>query len=182
MNTGAKHEPRLRQRAAQPYLAIPAHVTTEAEFRRAADRGFPELFGWLQEHRVEPSGPPFIRYLVFDKDGPPVEIELAVPVGASVAGDERVRDGVLAPGRYLTLLHVGPYSSTTAPDLRAAHSSLRKWANEHGVVLDSRDTARGWELGGCSEHYLSGPVEEPDHSKWETELAYLTSEASGGAA
>lgn len=157
-----KHEPQIRQRAAQPYLAIAAHVTTEAEFRRAADSGFPELFRWLGEHGVEPSGPLLIRYLELDEDGDPLEIELGVPVGAGVPGDERVRAGVLPPGRYATLLHVGPYSSKTAPDLKAAHAALRDWADKQGVAL-----------AGCVEHYRIGPVEEPDHSKWETELAYL---------
>ena len=51
----SEHEPQLQLREAQPYLAIPAHVTTQAEFRRAADPGFPELFGWLAEHGVEPA-------------------------------------------------------------------------------------------------------------------------------
>ena len=50
-----EHEPQLRLRQARPYLAIAAHVPTQAEFRRAADRGFPELFGWLAEHGVEPA-------------------------------------------------------------------------------------------------------------------------------
>ena len=27
------------------------------------------------------------------------------------------------------------------------------------------------------EHYIIGPAEEPDHSKWETELVYLTVES-----
>jgi effector-binding domain-containing protein len=160
-----KHEPQIRQRAAQPYLAIAAHVTTEAEFRQAADSGFPELFRWLGDHGVEPSGPLLIRYLELDEDGEPLEIELGVPVGAAVPGDGRVRAGVLPPGRYATLLHVGPYRSTTAPDLKAAHAALRDWADKRGVALD-----------GCVEHYRIGPVEEPDHSKWETELAYLTAE------
>lgn len=170
------HEPQIQQRAAQPYLAIPAHVTTEAEFRRAADSGFPELFGWLQEHGVEPSGPLFIRYLVFDEEGTPLEIELAVPVAEEVPGDGRGKADVLPPGRYVTLLHVGPYRSTTAPDLGTAQAALRDWTNEQGIALDSRETDRGSALGGCVEHYLVGPAEEPDHSKWETELAYLTAD------
>jgi len=79
-----QHEPRLEQRAAQTYVAIPAHVTTEAEFRRAADSGFPDLFGWLRGNGVEPAGPPFIRYLTLDANGEPLDLELAVPVDAGV--------------------------------------------------------------------------------------------------
>jgi hypothetical protein len=67
-------EPQIQQRAKQPYVAIAAHVPTEAEFRKAADSGFPELFGWLQERGVERAGPPFIRYVVMDAEGDPVDI------------------------------------------------------------------------------------------------------------
>jgi len=157
------NEPQLHERAAQPYLAIAAHVRTETDFRRAADSGFPELFQWLREHGVAPSGPLFIRYRLLDDEGQPREIELAVPVGEGVAGDGRVRADVLPPGRWATLLHIGPYTSATAPDLAAARAALHDWAKERGVVLEGR-----------VEHYIIGPVEEPDHSKWQTEIAYLT--------
>ena len=171
-----RHEPKIQQRAARPYVAIPAHVTSEAEFRRAADSGFPELFGWLQERGVKPAGRLFIRYLVVDNEDNPVEIELAVPVGSDVTGDARVRADVLPSGRWATLLHVGPYSSATVPDLSAARAAMRTWMEEQGVVLDGRETDNGSTLRGCVEHFRIGPAEEPDYSKWETELAYLTAE------
>jgi effector-binding domain-containing protein len=171
-----QHEPQVQQRSAQPYVAIPAHVTSKAEFRRAADSGFPELFGWLQERGVKPAGPLFIRYLVVDKEDNPVEIELAVPVAPDVSGDARVRADVLPSGRWVTLLHVGPYSSATTPDLSAARAALRTWMDEQDLVLDGRETDDGSTLRGCVEHFRIGPAEEPDYSKWETELAYLTPE------
>lgn len=156
-----QNEPQVQQRAAQPYVAIRAQVTTEAEFRRAADSGFPEVFGWLREQGIQPAGPPFIRYLAFDEAGQPREIELAVPVEYGVTGNGRIRADTLPPGPHVTLLHVGPYTSATAPDLKAAHSTLRAWAAELGIAL-----------GGYVERYVIGPVEEPDFSKWQTELAY----------
>ena len=33
---------------------------------------------------------------------------------------------------------------------------------------------QGLARGDYVEHYVKGPVEEPDHTRWETELAYLT--------
>ena len=103
-------EPQLQRREAQPYLAIHAHVTSEAEFRHAADTGFPALFAWLGERGVEPGGPVFIRY-VADSD----DIELGVPVAPGVAGGEvglglapvgpDVEERGPAPGRQLTGLH-----------------------------------------------------------------------------
>ena len=151
-------EPQLQQRAAQPYLAIHARVSSEAEFRHAADTGFPELFGWLGEHGVEPAGPIFIRYSA-DSD----DIELGVPVAPGVAGDERVRAGELPAGRWATFVHVGPYRSETEPDLAAGRATLEAWADAQGLAR-----------GDYVEHYVKGPVEEPDHARWETELACLT--------
>jgi effector-binding domain-containing protein len=174
MSMTETNEPQIDQRGAQPYVAIRARVNTEAEFRRAADTGFPELFGWLRARGVEPAGPLFIRYRAVDGDGQPREVDLAVPVADEVPGDGRVAADVLPSGRWLTLRHVGPYRSTTTPDLGAARTTLRAWADEQGVALDIRETDGGTALGGCIEHYLIGPHEEPDHSKWETELAYLT--------
>ena len=151
-------EPQLQRREAQRYLAIHVHVTSEAEFRRAADTGFPELFGWLGEHGVEPAGPIFIRYRA-DSD----DIELGVPVAPGVTGDERVRAGELPAGRWATFVHVGPYRSETDPDLAAGRATLEAWADAQGLAR-----------GDYVEHYLKGPVEEPDHARWETELASLT--------
>lgn len=159
----SEHEPQLQLRDAQPYLAIHAHVPTQAEFRRAADRGFPELFGFLREHDIEPAGPLFIRYVEIDSAGDPTAIELAVPVADGVTGEGRIRAGVLPAGRWATFVHVGPYNSATEPDLAAGRATLRAWADAQGLAR-----------GDYAEHFVKGPVEEPDHARWETELAYLT--------
>ena len=47
-------QPQLEDRAEQPYVGIAGRVASEAEFRDAVDRGFPQLFGWLQENGVTP--------------------------------------------------------------------------------------------------------------------------------
>jgi hypothetical protein len=159
----SEHEPQVQLRDAQPYVAIAAHVPTQAEFRRAADRGFPELFGWLAEHRVEPAGPIFIRYVELDDAGDPVDIELGVPVAPGVAGDDRVKADTLPEGRWATFVHVGPYNHVTEPDLAAGRATLRAWTDAQGLARL-----------GYVEQFIKGPVEEPDYTRWETELAYLT--------
>jgi effector-binding domain-containing protein len=78
-------------------------------------------------------------------------------------GDERVRADSLPAGRYLTLMHVGPYRSETAPDLAVTRERLIRWAAQEGIVHSP------WWV----ERYLIGPMEEPDFTKWETEFAYL---------
>jgi effector-binding domain-containing protein len=163
-------EPQIELRPAQQYVGIAGEITDGVP--AFVDRAFPELFGWLREHAAEPAGPPFIRYRELDTDGEPIELEVGAPVNGDDRGDERVRADALPAGRYLTMLHVGPYRSETAPDLAAARARLVDWAAKQGIVY-SRETDRGLALPCCLERYLIGPMEESDFSKWETEFAYL---------
>jgi DNA gyrase inhibitor GyrI len=165
-------EPQIEERAERPYLGIRSEVPTGG-IRPVVDRAFPRLFAWLGEHGIQPSGPPFIRFHELDPAGEPLEIESAVPVTDAAAPDEGpVRPGVLPAGRYVTLLHVGPYTHDSVPDLTDAQAALRGWTEEHGIVC-SRASERGESLPGCVEHYRIGPPMEADWTKWETELAYL---------
>jgi effector-binding domain-containing protein len=165
-------EPQIEERAERPYLGIRSEVPS-AGIRSVVDRAFPQLFGWLSEHGIQPSGPPFIRYHQLDRAGEPLEIESAAPVADGAAPEEGpVRPGVLPAGRYVTLLHVGPYTHDSVPDLTDAQAALRGWTKEHGIVC-SRPSERGESLPCCVEHFRIGPPMEADWTKWETELAYL---------
>jgi effector-binding domain-containing protein len=138
-------EPRIEERAEQSYEGIRETVTMET-LSPAIDRGFPALFGRLAERGAQPGGAPFIRYL---RVGEEMEIDLAVPIADG--------EHVLPAGRWLVALHVGPYSG-----LRDAHGALQDWARGQGI-----------EWTEFCEHYLTDPREEPDSSRWATELAYL---------
>lgn len=168
-------EPKIQDRAEQPYLGIRSEVTDGLP--AVVDRAFPQLFAWLAEHGVEPSGPPFIRCHEVDDAGEPLEIEVAAPVseGGEPPDDGPVRAGLLPAGRYVTLLHLGPYRSTEVPDLGDAQAALRGWIEREGIVC-SRPSDRGSSLPCCVEHYRIGPPLEADWAKWETELAYLVVE------
>ena len=61
-------KPRVEQRAAVPYVAIPCHVSEDG-VAAAVDSAFPELFRWLGDRGIEPLGPPFIRSLEIDPSG-----------------------------------------------------------------------------------------------------------------
>lgn len=163
-------EPQIELRPAQPYLGIAGAITDGVP--AFVDSVFPELFSWLGAHGVEPAGPPFIRFRELDTDGEPLELDVGAPVDTDARGDERVRADALPAGRYLTLMHIGPYRSETLPDLAVARERLTSWAAREGIVY-SRETDRGSALPCCVERYLIGPPAEADFSKWETEFAYL---------
>jgi effector-binding domain-containing protein len=163
-------EPQIAQRPAQPYLGVAGRIIDGVP--AFVDKAFPELYRWLADHGVKPSGPPFIRFRELDAQGEPLEIEVAAPVETQAEGDERVKAGTLPAGRYLTLVHRGPYRSESAPDLAAAREQLVTFAAERGIV-HSRTTADGTTLPCAVERYLIGPPAESDFMKWETEFAYL---------
>ena len=168
-------EPQIEERAEQPYLGIRCELTDG--IRAAVDQAFPQLFGWLGEHGVAPSGPPFIRYRELNDPGEPLVIEAAAPVSdlADPPEGAPVQTDVLPAGRYVTLQHVGPYTHATAPDLVDAQAAMRTWIEREGIVT-SRPSERGSALPCCVEHYRIGPPMEEDWTKWETELAYLVVE------
>ena len=132
------------------------------------DAGFPELFGWLQEHGIVPDGPPFIRYLVIDMENG-LEIELGAPVASVVTGSGRICPGALPAGQWAVLRHIGPYDG-----LMASNAALLAWAQQQGIELDSWETDRGDAWRGRVEHYLTDPSAEPDPGKLETDVAFLT--------
>jgi len=164
------HDPQVQARATQHYAGIPVTVTMDG-LSAAVDSAIPELFGWLAGQGIAPSGPPFIRYLVIDMAGK-MQIELGVPVAAPVAAGGRVQPGSLPEGNYLVLRHTGPYDG-----LIASNAALQRWASEHQIEFDTWDTAEGSAWRGRAEHYLTNPAAEPDPAKWETDVAYLTTQA-----
>jgi effector-binding domain-containing protein len=164
-------EPQIELREAQQYVGIRAPVT--AGIRDFADNAFPELFGWVFENGIAPAGPPFLRYHEVDRSGEPLEVEAGVPVESPPASaNGRVQGGALPAGRYLTALHVGPYTSDTVTDLGDARAELVKWARDNEVAY-GRETDRGLSFPCALERFIVGPVDDPDFTNWQTEFAYL---------
>jgi effector-binding domain-containing protein len=160
--------PEIVTRAEQPYVAIRARVTM-AELGGVADR-LPEVFGWLGARGRAPAGPPFFKYNFIDM-ARELEVEAGVPVAAAVDGDGEVVSGVLPAGRYAILIHQG-YPS----ELVGATKELLDWAAGQGLSWDASPDGTGERWGARLENYLTDPREEPDMSKWLTELAFRLAE------
>jgi effector-binding domain-containing protein len=74
-------------------------------------------------------------------------------VAGPVPASDLVRGGELPAGRYLTLVHTGPYDG-----LIAANAAVQDFAAGNGITLES--SADGRRFAGRVEHYR-------------TEVAYL---------
>lgn len=158
-------EPQVVERPAQPYVAIRAQVTMQT-IGTVLPELHPSVFAWLRERDISPAGYPFWKYNVIDMERG-MEVEVGAPVEAVTEGDGRVMAGVLPPGRYATLRYTGH------PDgLIDATASLQDWAKEQGLTWDVRQVPDGELWAARLEIYESDPVEEPDMSKWITQLAF----------
>jgi len=156
--------PSIVERPEQPYVAIRGLVTMQT-IGSIADR-LPEVFVWLAEHGLEPTGAPFFKYNRIDMERQ-LEVEVGVPVAATAEGDGEVRSGVLPAGRYATVTHVGH------PDeLVGVTAALLDWAAQQGLRWDMSETDDGQRWGCRLEVVNTDPAEEPDMRKWETELAF----------
>lgn len=156
--------PEIETRAEQPYVAVRAKVTM-GEIAAFARR-FGEVFGWLDSHGLAPAGPPFFKYNVIDM-ARELEMEAGVPVATATSGDDQMVAGVLPAGRYATLTHVGHPS-----ELMAATRALLDWAAEQGLTWDVTPSEDGDRWACRLENYLTDPDQEPDMSKWVTQLAF----------
>jgi len=165
-------EPKLIHRDKQPYMGIRTSVTLQG-MATVMPKLMPELYGWLDAHHVKPTGPEFIRFIVIDMDKV-LDIEVGIPVAKAVAGDSRVKPGVLPEGRYASLTHFGNYSGLIAPN-----AQIQEWGKTKGLKWKMRKTKNGDEWVGRIEFYKTDPRKEPDPSKWETEILYMVADGKG---
>jgi GyrI-like small molecule binding domain len=165
-----RNQPRIVARPAQPYLAVARAVTDSVP--GAVEAAFGQLVGWMGAHGVAAAGPPFIRVPEVDREGIPFALEAGLPTAALVPASDGIVAAELPAGRWATLLHVGPYCHDRGAGLDDARLSLVLWAADRGLTY-SHPTPRGEALVCCVDHLRVGPGVEPDHLRWQTELAYL---------
>ena len=158
--------PEIVTRAEQPYVAIRGHVSMAELGAFAVRTG--EVFAWLGSRGLTPAGPPFLKYNVIDMMRQ-LEVENGVPLTApaDATGDGEVISGLLPAGRYATVTHVGHPS-----ELAGATKALLDWAAGQSLTWDMSPGETGGRWGSRLEIYLTDPREEPDMSKWVTQLAF----------
>jgi DNA gyrase inhibitor GyrI len=160
----------IQERPALPYLGIPLTARlSEFGAPDGPNAMIPRVYQWLADHAVVPQGGPLYVYRHVGAPDEPVDLTVAVPVAEPVKPSHGLVFGSLPAGTYVVGRHVG------APDrIPASHSEVQKWAAANGHLLDVLRDDHGALWTGHAEHFLTDPAEEPDASKWITELLFKT--------
>jgi effector-binding domain-containing protein len=152
---------RVEQRPERPYVGI----RVVAPFRgmlRVYDDLLKELRSWVAQSGVETVEYGFLRLHVIDMSGP-MDIEAGFFTVGEQPGGERVRPGLMPPGRYATL--------TYKDHAIRANRALLDWVRDNGHELDRRDAPEGDAFACRYEACLTDPKLEPRKTKREIELA-----------
>ena len=143
-----------REIQSQPIVGIRATTTME-EIKQVIGALFGEIMEYFTRNGLAPAGMPLTIYHEMDADR--LEMECGMPVTSPVEGTERVRPGELPAGKVATVTHMGPYEQ-----LGQTWSALMKWMEEEGLQA----AGAPWEV------YVTDPGEEPDQSKWRTDIFF----------
>ena len=138
----------------QPIVGIRATTTME-EIKEVIGALFGEIMEYFTRNGITPAGMPFTIY--HEMDSEKLEMECGMPVASPVEGAERVRPGELPAGKVATVTHMGAYEQ-----LGQTWSALMKWVEEEGLQA----AGAPWEV------YVTDPGEEPDPSKWRTDIFF----------
>lgn len=159
-----------QERPTVHYVGIP--VTARLSEFGAPDgpnEMIPRIYQWLADHGIAPTSGPLYVYRHVAGPDEPVDLTVAVPVAEPVKPTDGLVLGSLPSGTYVVGRHVGE------PDgIPASAAEVRDWAEAGGHRLDMLRDDSGALWTGHAEHFLTDPTEEPDASRWVTELLFKT--------
>src|SRR5258708_22338360 len=156
-------EPKLIDRKEQPYIGIRMQTPT-SNFPNMIPKFVNELLTWLAAQGVKPAGGPFMRFHVINMKSN-MDVEIGVPVASALPGTGHIAADVLPAGKYAALVYTGVKNGIKG------NKALLDWAAEQGIVWDRFDSVNGDRFGARYETFLTGPEDDPDQSKWKTEVA-----------
>ncbi|MYS18952.1 DNA-binding transcriptional regulator, MerR family [Streptomyces sp. DvalAA-14] len=124
-----------------------------------------ELYGAARAAAVAPTGPAgglWAPELFADEEG---AATLYLPVGGGIAPSGRVAMAELPAAELAVALHEGPHA-----DAGHTYAELGTFVAERLIAVD----------GPVREHYLVGPGDTADHSRWRTEICWPVLRTAAG--
>ncbi len=124
---------------------------------------FSELFGYLGQRGLGPSGPPFAIYYDEEFRKGPIDVEIAAPVAGQVPASERIKTRELAAiEQAACIIHEGEYENVSG-----TYNQLLQWIEANGYCI----------VGPFREVYVQGPETDREPSTYVTEIQFPVGKA-----
>ncbi len=133
----------LKEMVSQAAITIRVKVAVQ-ELPSVFEKGYKELFEYMDEMKVSPDGSPFAIYYNMDMQNLDVEYGFPLMKGLPDRGELKASETV--SGKAASCIHKGPYK-----DLGLSYDKLLKWMEENGYKAK----------GVACEIYLNDPESTP---------------------
>ena len=130
--------------------------TTMSKVEQEMGKGYDEIFGYLGELQIQPSGIPFAMYYDEEFKEEEVNYSVCVPIEKEVNKKGRIKVTKLPQAKVVYTTHIGPYQ-----EIGPAYCAITNWVQEHGHQI----------VGPYRELYITDPQEVKDPKKFVTEVA-----------
>ena len=146
---------KIELRVIQPHQTASVRDTVaQGDVTEAIGRSFQAVREALAKQGVAADGSLFVRWHEF---GDQVDMEAGLMIVSTITPDGNVKPGRLPGGPAVMAVHAGPYEG-----LKATYDAIEAWLARAGRTAS----------GGPWEIYLTDPSQEPEASKWLTEIIY----------
>lgn len=136
----------------QPMLFIRRKVE-QTQLQPCFAECFGKLFGHGMQNGLPITGNPIARYVSM---GPGLwTVDSILPLASAAESAGEMQAGFLDGGDVVKAVHLGPYE-----ELRESYIAVQTWLETQGLTPRSAH----WE------QYVTDPGEEPDPSKWQTDI------------
>ena len=147
-----EQEVRIKQAPAQPVASLRDIIPTYSDIGEL----FEEMFSYLGQKGVTPSGPPFVIYHDEEFRETDADVEVVVPMGGQIPEGERIRMRRLPEVEEMaSVIHNGSYET-----IGETYGQLMGWIEDSGYQI----------AGPGREIYLHGPESGDDPSTYVTEI------------
>ncbi len=106
--------------------------------------------------------PPFAIYHKWDEKNQSATMDAAIAATSTKPGNDKIQKGSTHNGDALKAVHIGGYNT------EAEHNAMYEYSKANGLQI----------IGSPWEVYVTDPGEEPDSTKWITEVYYPVSDSA----
>lgn len=130
-------------------------IVSENEIGMAMEKSYKEIISYLSDKDLKVVGKPFSIYNSTDSKG--IDVVVALEIEKEIKAEKGFVTGKIEAGHAAMISHFGNYIN-----LPATYHIITNWLHEQNY----QRTGKSWEV------YVNDPGNEPDSTKWETQIFF----------